>query len=443
MVTFVKNAIPGQHVLARITKKRSSYLEARTLEVISDSDLAVDVPCAHFKDCGGCTFQNLDYEEQLAAKQLQVRDIFQRIGGFEDVPSEPILGCSDIFHYRNKMEFTFANRRWTTEDELESADTDFALGLHVSGRYDKILNIDECHIQSKKANGILDLVKKLSRELKLEPYDIKNHTGFLRYLMIRHTRNTNEIMVNIVTSREDTECLSPITNSLISQFPNINSIVNNITTRKAGVATGEHQVVLYGEETISEKLGDYEFSISADSFFQTNTKQTERLYEIIKEEAALTGNEIVYDLFCGTGSISIYLAKAAKMVYGFELVMPAVQDAMENAIQNKVKNAWFFAGDLANLFRENPEAKTLEAPDVMIIDPPRVGIHPKTVPDILQKAPLRIVYVSCNPATQARDVKELCVAGYELTKLRPVDMFPHTPHIENVATLIKNDDNNA
>ena len=255
--------------------------------------------------------------------------------------------------------------------------------------------------------------------------------------MIRVGKNTGEIMVNIVTSREDKRALDPIIESLIEQFPSISSIVNNINVRKSGVTTGEHQVVLYGNEYMLEKIGKYELMISADSFFQTNTSQAEKLYKIILEESKLTGKEIVYDLFCGIGSISLYISEHTKMVYGFELVMSAVQDAMQNATSNKVRNVWFFAGDLKDLFRDNQEVKDLELPDVMILDPPRVGLHAHTIEDILIKSPKRIVYVSCNPATQARDVSILCDAKYELIKLRPVDMFPHTPHVENVATLIR------
>jgi len=439
MIVFVKNAIPGQTVLARITKKRASFLEARTLEIIEESSLAVDVPCEHFKDCGGCTFQNLDYAEQLAAKEVQVKDTFRRIGGFKDLTVEPILGCEEIFHYRNKMEFTFSNRRWLTEGEPEDANADFALGLHVPGRYDKILNINECHIQSKDSNRILELVKKMTLELKLTPYDIKAHTGFMRHLMIKHGGVSNEIMVNIVTSRDEHEKLQPIVDKLTEEFPNIVCIVNNITSRRAGVSTGEQQILLFGKDTINDKLGDYEYMISADSFFQTNTHQAKRLYDIIKEEAALTRDDILYDLFCGTGSISIYLATSAKTVYGFELVMSAVQDAIQNAHSNGIKNVWFFAGDLMNLFKTNIEAQQIELPDVMVVDPPRAGLHPNTINDIIEKAPKRLVYVSCNPSTQARDLKVLCENGFELIKLRPVDMFPHTPHVENVATLVLKD----
>jgi 23S rRNA (uracil1939-C5)-methyltransferase len=433
-VTFVKNAIPGQTVTARITKKRTSYLEARSLEVLTESPHFVPVKCEHFADCGGCTFQNLEYEQQIIAKELQVQDVFRRIGGFKDVACDSIVKCDDIFHYRNKMEFTFSNQEYVPESDKEREPSEFALGLHAPGRWDKILNINECHIQTEIANEILTSIKELTKDL--EPYNIREHTGFLRHVMIRVATNTNEIMVNIVTSRDDPELLSPISNTLITKFPRITSIVNNITTRKAGVSTGEHQIILHGNENIVEKLGEYEFMISADSFFQTNTKQAEKLYDIILEESALTGTEIVYDLFCGTGSISLYLSKQAKMVYGFELVPSAVQDAIQNAIHNKVKNAWFFGGNLENLFRENTEAKGLELPDVLVVDPPRAGLHVKTIEDILEKSPKRIVYVSCNPASQARDVALLCNEKYNLVKLRPVDMFPHTPHVENVATLI-------
>jgi len=434
-ITFVKNAIPGQTVTARITKKRSSYLEARSLEVLSESPYFVPVKCEHFADCGGCTFQNLEYEQQVAAKELQVKDVFRRIGGFKDVACDSIVKCDEIFHYRNKMEFTFSNQEYVPESEKERKPSNFALGLHAPGRWDKILNINECHIQTKIANEILTTIKELTKDL--EPYNIREHTGFLRHAIIRVAANTDEIMVNIVTSRDDPDLLFPVSHTLITQFPNITSIVNNITTRKAGVSMGEHQIVLHGKEYIIEKLGDYEFMISADSFFQTNTKQAEKLYDIILEESQLTGSEIVYDLFCGTGSISLYLSKHAKMVYGFELVPSAVQDAIQNAIHNKVKNAWFFGGNLENLFRENTEAKELDAPDVVVVDPPRAGLHTKTIEDILEKSPKRIVYVSCNPASQARDVALLCNERYKLVKLRPVDMFPHTPHVENVASLIR------
>ena len=435
MVTFVKNAIPGQKVTARITKKRSSYLEARSLEVLNESPHFVDVKCEHFADCGGCTFQNLDYAQQTAAKEVQVQDVFRRIGRFTNAECKPIVICDKIFNYRNKMEFTFSNQEYVPESEKERDPSDFALGLHAPGRWDKILDINKCHIQTTIANEIFTTIKEMTSGL--EPYNMREHNGFLRNIIIRVGANTDEVMVNIVTSREDESALVPIRDCLVSKFSSITSIVNNITTRKSGVSMGDHQIVLYGNEYIYEKMGEYKFMISADSFFQTNTHQAEKLYDIVLREAELTGKEIVYDLFCGIGSISLYVSKHAKMVYGFELVMSAVQDAMQNAVNNKVKNAWFISGNLENLFRENPEAKDLDLPDVVIVDPPRAGLHKKTIEDILEKSPKRIVYVSCNPATQARDVELLCNEKYELTKLSPVDMFPHTPHVENVATLVR------
>jgi len=435
MVTFVKNAIPGQKVNARITKKRSSYLEARSLEVLHESPHFIDVQCEHFADCGGCTFQNLDYAQQTMAKEIQVKEVFSRIGGFPDTECSSIVTCNDIFHYRNKMEFTFSNQEYVPENEKEREPAGFVLGLHAPGRWDKILDINNCHIQAPIANEMLSSIKELTRDL--EPYNMREHRGFLRNIMIRVGTHTDEVMINIVTSREEQKALRPIVESLIEEFPSISSIVNNITTRKSGVSIGEHQVVLHGNEYMLEKLGDYQFMISADSFFQTNTVQTEKLYEIVLEESKLTGKEIVYDLFCGTGSISLYLSKHANMVYGFELVMSAVQDAMQNAAYNKVKNAWFFSGNLENLFRENSEVKDLDLPDVVIVDPPRAGLHQKTIADVLDKSPKRIIYVSCNPATQARDVALLCSEDYNLNKLRPIDMFPHTPHVENVATLVR------
>ena len=435
-VTFVKNAIPGQKVNARITKKRSSYLEARCLEVLNKSPYQVKEPCKHFSDCGGCTFQNLDYEMQIAAKKDQVENLFQRIGNFKDITCQPILGCDVIFNYRNKMEFTFSNKELVPESEKREP-IDYAFGLHAPNRWDKIININECHIQSQLSNEIFQTIRKKALELKLEPYDIKEHKGFLRNVVIRVGTNTGEVMINIATTNENKKAVQPMLDELIIKFPQITSVVNNITTSRAGISMGEHQVILFGNDHIIEKLGNYEFIISADSFFQTNTRQAEKLYEIIIRESKLTGKEIVYDLFCGTGSIALYVSNYAKMVYGFEIVMSAVQDAMQNAIRNKVNNTLFFLGDIKELFRSNSEVESLEDPDVMIIDPPRSGLHANTIKDILNKYPKRIIYVSCNPSTQARDVELLCREKYELIKLSPIDMFPHTPHIENVATLIQ------
>ena len=435
IVVFVKNGIPGQELKVLIIKKSKNYFEAKILEIISESPYYQEPPCNHFDYCGGCTFQNLDYQIQIQEKLNQVKDVFSRIGNQTDFIINPIKACDNIYEYRNKMEFTFSNRRWILKSEPENVKSDFALGLHLPGRYDKILNIDKCYIQKDTANDILNIVKKYSSDM--EPYDILAHKGFLRNLMIRHANNTNEIMVNIVTAYEDTKTLKPLAEKIVEQVSNVKSIVNNITSRKSGVSTGEHEINLYGKNFIQERLNGLTFNISANSFFQTNTKQTENLYSMIIEEANLTGNEIVYDLYCGTGTIGISMAPYAKLVYGFEINESAINDATVNAKINNIKNIKFFKGDLQNIFRVNLDTERIEKPDIIIIDPPRAGMHKKTILDIINKNSKKIIYISCNPGTQARDIKELSNYDYKLKSLSPLDMFPHTPHVENIAILEK------
>ena len=434
-ITFVKNAIPGQKVRARITKKKASYLEARKLAVINESPNSVAVRCEHFNDCGGCTFQNLDYSYQLSAKESQIKELFSRIGKFKNINIDPIQKCDNEFNYRNKMEFTFSNMEYIPEADKDREASDFVLGLHAPGRWDKILDINECHIQSIIANQILQIIKENTSTLI--PYNIRNHTGFLRNVIIRVSENTNDIMVNIVTSSENVELLEPLKLALINNIAQISCIINNITSRKSGVSSAEKQILLYGKQYIVEKLGQYQFIVSADSFFQTNTKQAEKLYAIILEESSLKGHEVVYDMFCGTGSIALYLSKYVNKIYGFELVADAIKDAKKNADLNNVENAFFFEGNLDSLLRDEDNMKNVCDPDIIVVDPPRAGLHKNTIEDILSKFPQKIIYVSCNPSTQARDVEILCREFYDLVNLRPVDMFPHTPHVENVATLIR------
>tara|TARA_B100000029_G_scaffold365405_1_gene358693 strand:+ start:21 stop:1031 length:1011 start_codon:yes stop_codon:yes gene_type:complete len=336
------------------------------------------------------------------------------------------------------MEFTFSKFEWIPEGKNEQEIPGFALGLHVPKRWDKILNINECHIQDFVANEVLQFIKRSVIHLKLEAYDLKEHKGYLRHLVIRKGIKTGQIMVNFVTSKKNIKLLEPIVKELRNRFPSIVSIVNNISTRKAGVAVGEEQILLSGQNFIIDKIGEYNFKISSNSFFQTNTLQAEKLYDIILEEASLGKQDIVYDLCCGIGTISIYLSKYAKKVYGFEIIPSAIQDAKENAKINNIKNTYFFEGDISTIFSDYKDIERLAAADVIIIDPPRPGIPSKTIKYLNQISPRKIIYVSCNPSTQARDIKELCKEEYRLLKLQPVDMFPHTPHIENVATLIKN-----
>jgi len=437
-VVFVKNAIPGQKVRALIYRKRKGFAEARPLEVLEESSCKVDPPCEHFAFCGGCTFQQLDYAEQVNQKKQQVEDLFRRQAGIVDFTVDKVIGAEEQYHYRNKMEFSFSNRRWTLPDEGDDTERSFALGLHVPRRYDKILNINECHLHPELGNEILNAVKEKARELKLKPYDVKTHNGFLRHLVMRFGQNTGDMMVNLVTSYENPELIQPLADHIHETFPQVTSIINNINTKKADIAFGEYETILYGYPTITEKMGDLTFEISANSFFQTNTNQGAKLYKTALDGAELTGKEIVYDLYCGTGSISLFLAQKAKEVHGFELITSSVEDATRNAITNLITNVRFHKANLDFFFKKESKRKKVPNPDVIIVDPPRAGMHKDMVNSLPKFGAQRLVYVSCNPTTQARDVALLMENGYELKKLSMVDMFPHTPHIETIAVLEKN-----
>jgi len=435
-VIFVKNAIPGQKVRALIYRKKRGYGEARPLEVISESPHAVDPICNHFPVCGGCKVQQLDYNEQLAQKQQQVEDIFVRQGNIKDFTVSKIIPSKDIFYYRNKMEFTFSDSRWVLPDEPENIDKDFALGMHIPKRWDKILNINECHIMPKIGTEILNKTQLLSKELQLKPYSQKTHNGFLRYLILRFGHFTGDILVNIVTSYENTDLLQPLVAGLKESFPEITTIVNNINTRKADISFGEYELHLFGKPTLQEKLGDINFEISANSFFQTNSSMAEQLYQTALDIAELKGDEVLYDLYCGTGSISLFAAKTVKEVHGFEVIVSAVEDATRNAVQNGIGNVYFHIANLDNFFKFG-KGKKYPKPNVIFIDPPRAGMH-KFMTNYLPKfGAEKIVYISCNPSTQARDAEILQNKGYRLDKLTIVDMFPHTPHIESVGVFKK------
>ncbi len=442
-VIFVKNAIPGQSVKALIYKKHRGYAEARPVEVIKESPNYTVPLCEHFEYCGGCTFQQLNYDKQVEQKKQQVIDAYQRLTGLDGVKIDKVISSKNIYNYRNKMEFTFSNRRWILPNEPENAPQSFALGLHIPGRFDKILDINECHIQPKLGNKILNFVREKAIELKLKPYDVKTHIGFLRHLVLRFGVNTDEMMVNIVTSYENTDFLIPLVNDLTQKFPQITSVINNINTRKADIAFGEYEIILHGSPAITDKIGDLTFAISANSFFQTNTLQAEKLYQAVIDGADLNTDDIVYDLYCGTGSISLFLAQKAKEVYGFEMIGSAVEDAQQNAVTNGIHNVQFFKANLDTHFKgymsfSNFTKKfKIAKPDIVIIDPPRAGMHEDMVRYLPKFGAKRIVYVSCNPTTQARDLKILLAKGYKLTKTTMVDMFPHTPHIETVIVLEK------
>ena len=435
-VIFVKQAIPGQKVLVRVYKKRRGYAEARVIKLLNESPNAIDVCCNHYWICS--KLQSLSYSEQLKEKSAQVEDAFNRIGGFHDFKLEKVRPAKNIYHYRNKMEFTFSPNRWVLDSEPEGVDRSFALGLHIPGRFDKILDIKNCHIQPEIGNKILSLTREVClKHPELRPYDPRSHIGFLRFLMIRYGINTGNLMVNLVTSYHDINKISPLTDALLENFPEITSLVNNVNTRKADVAFGEYETLLFGESFIREKIDDFTFEISANSFFQTNTFQGEILYEEVKNLIGLKGDEIVYDLYCGTGTIALFLSKNAKTVYGFEVIRSALDDAEKNADINDISNVHFIKANLDTYFKSGQLPKRIPKPDVIVVDPPRAGLH-KDMSSYLPKLKAKkIVYISCNPTTQARDAKILFENGYEITRSVMVDMFPHTPHIEMVLLFSK------
>ena len=435
-IVFVNGAYPGDLVSAKIKKIKKSYAEAVTEEIISPSPERVQPRCKYFGTCGGCKQQDLDYEQQIAYKQEQVEDIFKHNGGLSDFSIEKILPSENIFFYRNKMEFSFSELQWLTEKEMGvELIKNFVLGLHVPNIYDKILDIDECFLQSELSSNILNFTRDFFKQRQSTIYSTKTHLGYLRNLVIRQAQNTKDLLLNLVTSEENELVLKEYVSAITGRFPEITTIVNNINKKKSSVAVGDYEIVYHGSGFIYDKIGDYKFRISSNSFFQTNTLQAEKLYAVALEFAELKGNEIIYDLYSGAGTIGIYISKFAKEVFGFEAVESSIYDAKENLEINGVENVKFIQADLYKSFL--PYTKTLPKPEVIILDPPRSGMHKNTVEDVLQLSPEKIVYVSCNPTTQVRDIKLMVEAGYKLIKISPVDMFPHTYHIENIALLVK------
>lgn len=432
-VIFVKNAVEGDRVRAKIRKRKKAYAEASILEIIKKSDLRIEPPCPYFNWCGGCTWQNVSYENQLKFKFQHVEENIKHLAGLNDVLVRPVQASGDIWAYRNKMEFSFSDRRWLLPEELgvDEISNTFALGLHVPGTFDKILQIDACLLQNETANQILKFISDYVQENEIIPYGIKSHEGFLRFLVLRTSAYTNEIMVNIVTAYRDNKKLKPLAEQIVKKFERVSSVVNVINDKKAQIAFGEKEYLLAGKSYITDKIHGMEFDISANSFFQTNTRQAEKLYEITLNYANPQKESIVWDLYCGTGTISLLLAQKSKQVTGFELVESAVQDGFKNAAKHGINNVNFIAGDIMKMITEQTSV-----PDIIVIDPPRAGMHPKVVETLLAVKANKIVYVSCNPSTLARDLKELKTV-YRVIEIQSVDMFPHTYHIESVALLEK------
>ena len=427
---FVDHTVPLDIVIARIIKKKKNFAVARVVEIVDESPFRTNPPCIYSGQCGGCKWQFLKYDKQLDYKQQHVVDSLEHIGMIKGVTVHSTISSKLIYGYRNKMEFSCSDRRWLMPDEMgmENPDLNFALGLHVPGTFHKVLDTKKCLLQPALGNNILDDVRTYIKESNVPVYGLRSHIGFWRFVMLRHSAAYDQWMVNIVTAEESSKIVKPLSDLLTAKYPEIVSVINNINTRKAGIAVGEYEILLAGSPFIKEKIALFEFKISANSFFQTNTSGAEILYEKVKEYAGLSGEEYVVDLYSGAGTIAIFLADSAKELTGIEISKSAVQDAEANCLYNGISNCSFILGDIKDCLEH------VKKPDVMIIDPPRTGMHKNVVKQILDMAPAKIIYVSCNPATMARDLG-MMKDNYKVLEVQPIDMFPHTYHIESVARI--------
>jgi len=435
MVIFTTYAVPGDIVDLQVTKKRSKYAEATITRFHKYSDDRAEVFCEHFGVCGGCKWQILPYEKQLFYKQKQVKDQLQRIGKIELPEISPILGSEKNTFYRNKLEFTFSNKRWLTTAEFNTEVTSYdGLGFHVPGLFDKIISINKCWLQPEPSNKIRNFIYKYAIDNNLSFFDIKQKKGFLRTLIIR-TSTTNEIMVILSFFYEDEEERKELLNAINAEFPEITSLLYVINSKGNDTITDQSIECFSGQEFIFEKMEELKFKISPKSFYQTNSEQAYNLYKVVRDFAELKGDEIVYDLYTGTGTIANFVAKQAKKVVGIEYVPEAIEDARENSLINSISNTVFYAGDIKSVLNSNFYSEN-GFPDIIITDPPRAGMHADVIESLINSGARKIIYVSCNPATQARDLG-LMDSAYKTTKIQPVDMFPHTHHVENVVLLEK------
>ena len=434
-VIFISGAVPGDVADVLLVKNKKDWAEGRVLKIKSLSSERVTPFCKHFGICGGCKWQMLPYPKQLQYKQQEVEQNLRRIGKVDTPEILPIIGGDDTVHYRNKLEFTFSNKRYLTNDEIGHTEISVqqnALGFHVPRIFDKVIDIDECFLMDDVNNRIRNTIRSFALENKFSFYDIREHTGWLRNIIIRLC-NTGDLMVNICLNYDEEADRTKLFDHLLQQVPQITTLLYTINPKWNDSIYDLTPQVYFGKGFATEKLEDFEFKISPKSFFQTNTKQAEKLYTVTRNFAGLTGNEIVYDLYCGTGSIGIFVSKLAKKIIGVEVIEEAIADAKENAALNNINHAEFFCGDVIKIC--NDEFFGVHGrPDVIITDPPRAGMHEKLVLKLLEIAAPKIVYVSCNTATQARDLG-LLGEKYSIEKIQPVDMFPHTHHIECVVLL--------
>ena len=434
-VIFVKGGVPGDICDITVFKRRKKFWEAKIEKIIKKSRYRIKPKCTHFGTCGGCKWQNMHYEAQLEFKQNQVLDNLSKIGGVTIEKFNDILGSDKIYNYRNKMEFTFSNKRWLKEDEIKNDENIIdknALGFHVPGMFDKVIDLKKCFLQENPSNKIRNSVKEFALENNLSFFDIRNQKGFLRNLMIRNT-NIGELMVLVQFYYEDKKKIDLLMNFIKKSFKEITSLLYTVNEKANNTIYDQKIICFYGRKYITEKIGDLSFKIGPKSFFQTNSDQAEVLYKSAKKLADITKNDTVYDLYTGTGTIAQFIASNAKKVIGIDSVPEAIEAANLSAIDNNISNCMFFAGDMKNMFSDNFIQKNGK-PDIIITDPPRDGMHKKVIEQLLKIMCRRIVYISCNPATQARDIA-LLKEKYEISNMQTVDMFPHTHHVENILVL--------
>lgn len=423
MVVFVKDGIPGDRVVAEVIKRKKQFATAKIIELLEPSSLRIAPRCEYFGRCGGCKWQQLSYENQLTFKEQQVAESFQHIARLKDVPVQPILGTDSPWFYRNKMEFSFGHEE----------DGRLVLGQHYPGRWDKLLDIENCYLQSDASVKIFNLCRDFAIKQDFKAFSGATEEGLLRHVIVREGKQTGQYMVNIVTSGEYFPQTDRFVRYLLAGFPMITSLVQTINRKKGQSSQGQEELLLFGEPTITEIINGLSFEISAQSFFQTNSLQAERLYQIVQRMAEQTQGGIAVDLYCGTGSIALHLASRAKHVYGVELVEDAVLNARKNAERNGIENVSFHCGETQKIF----PTLEMETPELIVVDPPRPGLSPKVIKAIVAAAPQQVIYVSCNPATLARDVAMFADGGYNIREVQPVDMFPHTYHIETVVNLTR------
>ncbi len=432
---FVPFTVPGDVVDVKITESRSSFMEGKAIRFEKYSDMRIEPKCEHFATCGGCKWQMIPYEKQLEAKQQQVLDNFQRLGNFDFPAHEPILGSQKQYYYRNKLEFTFSKRIWVTDysRELDFKDLNMnGLGFHMPGMFDRILNIENCYLQASPSNEIRLAIREYAWKNDLTFYDQREQTGFLRNLIIR-TASTGDLMVILVVGEPQMDLLNPMLDYIKETFPQITSLMYAINEKLNTIITDLPIYTYHGNIYLMEEMEGVKFKVGPVSFYQTNSPQAYEMYKLAREYADLKGDELVYDLYTGTGTIANFIARKAKKVVGVEYVPEAIDDARVNSQINGISNTVFYAGDLAKVLNEDFVTEN-GRPDVIITDPPRAGMHEKVVQQMIKAAPKKIVYISCNPATQSRDITWM-KDFYKVVKVQPVDMFPQTHHVENIVLL--------